>query len=235
MRIPRSRGAVSGVVLVVAGLWGGFIPFVGPYFSYSVGSDKTWMLTHNRWWLDILPAAATVIGGLLLIRAATRASGGVGGWLALAGGVWFVIGPNMSRLWEHGAVGTGRPLGPSTGRQVIEQLGYYEGLGALICAVAAFALGRLAVRSVRDAELAKADAAGTAGTTRRRGLLGRRRREEPVAADGRGPGARTTTRGTTGDTAPRTEQTRATAPEGGTRTAGDSPRDPNAEPPAERR
>jgi hypothetical protein len=30
--IRRSRGAVSGVALILLGLWGGLAPFVGPYF-----------------------------------------------------------------------------------------------------------------------------------------------------------------------------------------------------------
>ena len=30
LRVPRSRGALSGVLLVLLGLWGGLIAFVGP-------------------------------------------------------------------------------------------------------------------------------------------------------------------------------------------------------------
>ena len=33
--IPRSRGAVCGLLLAVMGIWGGFIAFVGPYFGYE--------------------------------------------------------------------------------------------------------------------------------------------------------------------------------------------------------
>jgi len=35
LRIPRSRGALSGVLLVLLGTWGGLIAFVGPYFHYA--------------------------------------------------------------------------------------------------------------------------------------------------------------------------------------------------------
>ena len=32
LRMRRSRGVVSGFVLMLLGLWGGLIPFIGPYF-----------------------------------------------------------------------------------------------------------------------------------------------------------------------------------------------------------
>src|SRR5260370_1257056 len=34
-RIPRSRGAVSGVLLILLGAWGALVPFVGSYFGYA--------------------------------------------------------------------------------------------------------------------------------------------------------------------------------------------------------
>ena len=157
MRVPRSRGAVSGFLLVLLGIWGGLIPFVGPYFGYEFGSDQTWLVNWNRVWLDILPGAALVLGGLILLGSANRARGAFGGWLALAGGIWFVAGPTVSMLWD-GTLGPanaiGQPLG-SNGGQVLELLGYFYALGAVATALAAFALGRLAVVGVRDVELAR--------------------------------------------------------------------------------
>src|SRR6266511_4123544 len=145
MRVPRSRGAVSGFLLVLLGIWGGLIPFVGPYFGYEFGSDRTWLVNWNRVWLDILPGSAN------------RARGAFGGWLALAGGIWFVAGPTVSMLWD-GTLGPanaiGQPLG-SNGGEVLELLGYFYALGAVATALAAFALGRLAVVGVRDVELAR--------------------------------------------------------------------------------
>lgn len=80
-----------------------------------------------------------------------RVSGWLGGWLALAGGIWFTIGPVISQLW--GARGPGGPIGEplgTNGLQVLEQLGYFYGFGALVTALAAFALGRLSLRSLKD-------------------------------------------------------------------------------------
>ena len=54
----------------------------------------------------------------------------------------------LAQLWHAGgtSVPIGEPLG-ATSMQVLEQLGYFYGLGALVIALAAFALGRLSMRS----------------------------------------------------------------------------------------
>src|SRR5438552_4206259 len=114
MRIARSTGAISGLLIVLLGIWGALIPFVGPYFDYSFGVNSTWHYTSDRLWLDILPGALAVIGGLLLIGARTRSAGIFAGWLALVGGPWFVVGPAVSLTWESGQGPSGRPLFGST-------------------------------------------------------------------------------------------------------------------------
>ena len=35
LHMPRSRGAVSGLLLIILGVWGALIPFVGPYFHFA--------------------------------------------------------------------------------------------------------------------------------------------------------------------------------------------------------
>ena len=176
MRIRRRKGALDGFLLIVLGLWGAFIPFVGPYFNFSVGPTDTWHYTTDRLWLSILPGAAVAIGGLILLMSRHRVTAVFGGWLALAGGVWFVVGQQVSTLWNHGQSISG-PLYGGTTRRFLEQMGYFDGLGVVVVALAAFALGRLAVRSVRDAAYLD-ELAGTApaGTTVQRGRFTRRGR-----------------------------------------------------------
>lgn len=154
MVMPRSRGAVSGMLLVLAGLWAGLVPFFGPYLNLSVGSDETWDYTGIKLRLSILPAIAIVLGGLLTLRAANRAVGSLGAWLAMAGGVWLVVGGSISLLYNDGRSEAGRALG-STGERVLSQLTWYQGIGALVIALAGFALGRLALRGEGDAALAR--------------------------------------------------------------------------------
>jgi hypothetical protein len=163
MPVPRTKGAVSGLLLVLLGLWGGLVPFIGPYFGLSLGPDDPWTWTEGRLFLSVLPAIAVVLGGMLLLRSATRGAGVTGAWLAIAGGAWFAIGSPFSKLWNEGVSQGGTPHG-STEVRVLSELSYYHGLGALILLAAGLALGRFATRSVRDAELASARAVETERT-----------------------------------------------------------------------
>lgn len=156
LRVPRSRGALSGVVLVLLGLWGGLAALVGPYFHFGFAPDKAWSFTSGRVWLEILPACALLIGGLILLVSANRATAAAGAWIAALGGAWFVVGTPLSAL-RFGVGRLGAPLGGTT-RQVAEQVGLLYGLGAVALFFAAVALGRLAVVAVRDARLAEREA-----------------------------------------------------------------------------
>ena len=65
LRMPRSRGAASGFLLILLGIWGALIPFVGPYFDFGFSSDQAWAWTTTRGWLEVLPGVVTVVGGKL--------------------------------------------------------------------------------------------------------------------------------------------------------------------------
>jgi hypothetical protein len=183
LRLPRTTGAVSGLLIVVLGVWGGLIPFIGPYFHYAFGGSQTWHFTSQRLWLDILPGAVAVIGGLMLMSASTRSGGLIGGWMALAAGAWFAVGPAVSLLWHRTIYAIGAPMGGYT-RQMLEWVGYFTGLGVVIVGLAAFAMGRYfsrpRVAGEAGAVAADAVAMETDRPRRRAGLFGRRR--EPVAA-----------------------------------------------------
>lgn len=150
MHVPRSRGAVSGFLLVLLGLWGAFISFVGPIFGYAFTPDTSWDFTMGRLWLEILPGAAAVIGGLILLGSANRAVTSFGGWLAALGGAWFVVGPSLSRLWNNGVAAAGAPASANVTQSVMEEIGFFFGLGAVILFLASMALGRMSVLGVRD-------------------------------------------------------------------------------------
>lgn len=157
MRVPRTRGAVGGVAVMVLGIWGALIPFVGPYFSYSVGPTDSWHWTTGRLWLSVLPGAVAVLGGLMMLsRSRSRAA--TGALLGVLAGIWFLIGPTVSELWNGGVSQAGAPHG-DRGTRVLAELGYHILLGGLMVYFAAAALGRLSIRSVRDVERADAEAA----------------------------------------------------------------------------
>ncbi len=156
MRSLSTRAA--GLLILVGGIWGGLIPFVGPYFHFALGPDKSWTWSSGRLYLDVLPGIAAVIGGLMLLGSGPRAGGKLGALLALAAGIWFAIGPDLSFLWNAaGAQGT--PHG-TRGVRVLELLSYHTGLGVVITALAAYALPGFAGR--RRAVVAPATEAAAA-------------------------------------------------------------------------
>jgi len=152
-QVPRSRGALSGVVLLALGIWGALICFVGPYFSFAFTPDRAWQWTSARGWLEVLPGTVTFVGAVLLLISTNRVSATFGAWLSAAGGAWFIVGPQLADLLKLGSPGT--PTGRSSGLRAIESLAFFAGLGTLIVFVAASALGRLSIRSVRDLRAAQ--------------------------------------------------------------------------------
>lgn len=156
MRIPRSRGALSGFLLILLGLWGALIPFVGPYFDFAFSPDRAWAWSAGRGWLEVLPGAVAVLGGLLLLLSKNRATAMFGSWLAVAAGAWFVIGRAVAGPLGLGDPGT--PLATGT-KELWLELTYFYGLGALVVFLGAAAMGRLSIRSVRDIEYAHASGA----------------------------------------------------------------------------
>jgi hypothetical protein len=154
-RIPRTRGAFSGLLLVLLGAWGALIPFIGPYFHFAYTPDKAWVWSSARFWLEVLPGAAVVLGGLIVLGSSRRPSAMLGALLALLGGAWFVAGNTLSAVWNHGVPQAGVPANTGLTRVAVEQLGFFTGLGALIIFFAALALGRFLVVGVREAALAE--------------------------------------------------------------------------------
>lgn len=154
LAISRSRGALSGILLIVLGVWGAFIPFVGPYFDFAYTPDSPWTWTLGRGWLEVLPGAVTALGGVLLLLSRNRATAMLGGWLAVAAGAWFVVGRALAAPLALGSVGN--PVAVTEAKRVVLELAYFSGLGALIVFLAAVAVGRLSVRSVRDVASAEA-------------------------------------------------------------------------------
>lgn len=145
-RIPRSRGALIGLFLVLLGAWGALIPFVGPNFEFAYTQGQDW--TAARGWLEVLPGLITAVGGVLLILSRSRGSGMLGGWLAALGGAWFVVGRAFAPLFGIGSVGD--PVGATERKRAVLEVAYFSGLGALITFLAGAAIARVAVLLARD-------------------------------------------------------------------------------------
>src|ERR1700739_3216272 len=101
MRIRRTHGIFGGLLVALLGIWGGIIPFVGPYFDYAYTPDRAWTYNTGRLWLELLPGAAVFVGGFLLMIARGGHTALFGALLAAAAGAWFTLGPVLSPLWNN--------------------------------------------------------------------------------------------------------------------------------------
>ena len=82
LRVRRSRGALSGVLLVLLGIWGALIPFIGPYFNYAYTPARTWDVTAGRMWLEVLPGAVAFVCGVVVLISRLRPVAVLAAWLA---------------------------------------------------------------------------------------------------------------------------------------------------------
>lgn len=172
-QIPRSRGSVCGVLLILLGAWGGLGVFVGPYFHFGYTPDSAWNYTSGRLYLSVVPGAAALLGGLLVLATRSRAVGVLGGLLAALGGGWLIVGAaTIADVVKNTTISQGQPMDSSglpavvsTVRAFAEQMGFFTGLGAVIIFFGALAMGRFSMISARDAAAAEAgyDYEGGAG------------------------------------------------------------------------
>ena len=159
MRVPWTRGATSGALLLVIGTWAALAPFVGPYLklAYTPATNTAWHWTAARGWFEVAPGAVAFVGGLVLLMGTNRAVVIAGSWLGIAAGAWLIVSPSLTDVLNQ-SIGTPDPAA-SARRQALEALSFFYAAGALILFLAAAALGRLTVRSIRDAAIAEQRAA----------------------------------------------------------------------------
>ena len=148
LRVRRSRGALSGALLVLLGIWGALIPFVGPYFHFAYSPDRAWDATAGRLWLEVLPGVVTLLAGVVVLVSRFRPAAVFAAWLATLAGAWFAVGHLIGAAWASLPSG-GAPVGGAA-RAAMEQLGLFTGLGVVILFVAALVLGRFTVIGAAD-------------------------------------------------------------------------------------
>ncbi|ORV83374.1 hypothetical protein AWC11_22130 [Mycobacterium interjectum] len=146
--MPRTRGAVTGLLLILLGAWGALAPFIGPLIRWTYSVDPAWTWTAAKGWLEVFPGVVAAVGGLVLLVSGNRATAMLGGWLAAFAGAWFVVGRAFAPTLRLGDVG--QPAAASDLKRALLEVTYFTGLGALIVFLAGAALARVAVRHARD-------------------------------------------------------------------------------------
>ncbi len=154
-RIPRRRGVVCGLLLILLGLWGGLALFFGPYFHFGYTPDKVWDYNQGRLYYSIIPAAAVLVGGLLAAVTRNRAIGLSGGLLAALGGAWFGIGQTFTAIVLKRSIPGGSPILRSgetltSLHAYVEMLTLFAGLGLVVVFVGALTIGRFSMLAAAD-------------------------------------------------------------------------------------
>lgn len=97
-RYPAVVGFVAFLTILVSA-WGGIAPFIGPTFGYSGAGGRAWHWSLAHAALAVVPAAAGIVGAMLVLGAAgswrirgTRGGVGLGGIFVLLAGGWFAVG-----------------------------------------------------------------------------------------------------------------------------------------------
>jgi hypothetical protein len=143
LRIRRTHGIFGGLLVALLGIWGGIIPFVGPYFNYAYTPATAWTYNTGRLYLEILPGVGALLGGLLMMGSRGRHTVLFGALLGIASGAWFALGNVFAPLFWASANPAGVPASGGTLMRVLEQVGFFTGLGIVIVLFAAMAAGRV--------------------------------------------------------------------------------------------
>jgi hypothetical protein len=127
------------VLLMVLGAWVFLAPLVGPYFSFGFDTSTRWRFSQAHWLLSLAPGIALFCAGLLMTRP-SRALGWLAGLVAVAAGVWLVIGPTLHPTWSS----SGFTALPGTDAKTAARwIADFYGAGALAIYLGAQAQGLL--------------------------------------------------------------------------------------------
>jgi hypothetical protein len=156
-RIPRRRGGLCGLLLILVGAWGALVPFIGPYLKFAYTPDTAMHYTTGRLYLSVIPGAIAVLTGLLVLATRSRGIGVLSGLIAAVAGAWFLVGAAVTDVvLKRTSISPGVPVVRSMGGipaatwVFLEQIGFFVGVGMLIIFFGALAMGRFSMISASD-------------------------------------------------------------------------------------
>jgi hypothetical protein len=145
-RVTRAL-EVLGILVAGVAAWGGIVAYVGPTFNFDIGTTtRAWVWTQSHWTLSLAPAILGIVGGVMIATTGRLVLERLGAAFALIAGAWFVLGPTLAPLWQHGGITTSGSDGVTQSRaiRVLEGVGYHYGTGTVLMLLGALALGLLA-------------------------------------------------------------------------------------------
>jgi hypothetical protein len=161
--LPRARsrgGLIAGVAIAVIGLWGAIAPYVGPTIQRQTstrGRHRRDVNAPQHLTLNLIPGLVAIAAGVVLILLARRLQERgrrialVAAGVALAAGIWFVIGPGVWNVLHAKPVT--QPKSPASAsrlpipasRRFLVQMLDALGPGLLLVGIAAMALAGFAL------------------------------------------------------------------------------------------
>jgi hypothetical protein len=130
---------VPAVLLMALGAWVFFAPLVGPYFSFGFDTSTYWRFSQDHLLMSLIPGIAIFAGGVRMMRR-SRTGAWLAALLAVAGGVWLVIGPSLHQTWST----TGfQPMAGGSWKTALRWIAFFYGAGALAVYLGAQAQGLL--------------------------------------------------------------------------------------------
>ena len=151
----RTRGLVSGLLLVLIGAWAGLAPFIAPYGGFGITPATPWHFDAGRLYFSVLPGAVVLIAGLIVATARLRPLAVGSALIAAIGGIWLGYGVILTRaLFPFRVAVTmlahGTAIGATPARMLLSAGALYYAPGTLIVFAAALAIGRVSVVAHKD-------------------------------------------------------------------------------------
>lgn len=151
--VPGARMALfAGLLVSLLGAWGALVAYLGPSLGFGPAGAAAWHWDRTNTFLNLVPGAAGVLAGLLMMLwagARFRAPMlSLAALIAFAAGAWFVLGPEVYPVL-HGTVPTFGPVtGPGGLVHFAIRVGYGLGVGLLMCLLAGMVLAIAPFRPV---------------------------------------------------------------------------------------
>jgi hypothetical protein len=151
--VPGARMALlAGLHVTLLGAWGALVAYFGPSFGFGPAGAAAWHWDRTNTFLNLVPGAAGVFAGLLMMLwagARFRAPMlSLAALIAFAAGAWFVLGPEVYPVLHGTVPNFGAVTGPSGLAHFTTRVGYGLGVGLLMCLLAGMVLAVAPFRPV---------------------------------------------------------------------------------------
>ncbi|HET6810248.1 MAG TPA: hypothetical protein VFH50_04495 [Acidimicrobiales bacterium] len=147
------RAALSGLLMMLIGAWGGAVAYFGPEIGLSPAGARSWQWTTAHTILNLAPGAAAFAGGLMVMFGSRLLAGGLqrlGALLTFGAGGWFVLGAAVYPVfYGTPAPGYGHVAGGPL-MNLAAVAGYGAGVGIALCLLSGVAMAWSMPRVMRS-------------------------------------------------------------------------------------